>query len=237
MVPFECDDCVFWKITKRSSNKANQADTLLSECIRRANLDAFWSRSTKTVDQNRLMVNRQLFLSKTLGMPGPYVQTHPNPNYDYCGFEVAVSMLSMSIYSGGKHRVNHLQFDTVRRLRTAYGNYLRSSSQACHLNLSLVDQNGSYTRFCHDPCGSLWFHRFSEDMANRMGKVYLPYLAISHKLIIKFFSTIEDKIKESKPMLEHHNWVIMSSYCTVSYVLSLQGDEGFLLDINEMRKN
>jgi len=237
MVPFECDDCVFWKITKRSPSTANQADKLLLECIGRSNLDAFWSRSSKTVNQNRLIVNRQLFLSKTLGMPAPYVQTHPTPEYDHRGFEVAVSMIFMSVYSGDKHSENHLQFDTVRRSRTDYGNYLRSSNQASHLHLSLVDQAGSYTRFSHDPCGSLWFHRFSEGMANRMGKIYLPNLAMSHKLIIKFFSVIEDKIKESKPMLDKHNWVIMSSYCTVSYILSLRGDEGFLLDINEMRKN
>lgn len=237
MIPFECDNCIFWKLTRRVPDCGNYQDSLLLNCIRRANFDSFWSRSSKTVNQNRLMVNRQLTLSKTLGLNGPYVQTCRLPDYDYCGYEVAVSMLLMSIGSSGKHSNVNLQFDTVRRLRTAYEIFLRSSSEAGDLNCSIVDQDGSYTRLSQDPCGSLWFHRFAEAMGNRMGKVYLPNLAMTHKLIMGFFHVIESRIRDAKDQKSKHDLIIFSTYCAVSYVLSLRGDEGFLLDVKELRNN
>ena len=126
----------------------------------------------------------------------------------------------------------NLQFETVRRLRTAYGNFLRSSSKAGHLNCSIVDQDGSYTRLSQDPCGSLWLHRFAEGMANRMGKVYL-----THKLIMRFFHVIENRIRDAKDQKSKHDLIIISTYCAVSYVLPLRGDEGFLLDVKELRNN
>jgi len=69
-------------------------------------------------------------------------------------------MLMISVDKSGKHSKEYLQFDTVRRLRTAYGNFLRASNQACHINSSMVDTNGRYSRMYQDECGSLWFHRF-----------------------------------------------------------------------------
>ena len=237
MVPFECDWCIFWKLTKRLPNMQNYQDKLLMCCIRRAVLDSFWSRSTKTVNQNRLLVKRQVTLSRTLGLKSPFIQKTCMPNYDHCGYELATSMLLMSISSGGKHSSNNLQFDTVRRLRTAYGNFLRASSEACHLNLSVVDQDSTYTRLSQDPCGTLWFHRFAEGMANRMGKIYIPNMAMSHKLIVKFFQTLESQIEASKNSQAQHDLIIFCAYSTISYVLSLRGDEGFLLDVKELRAN
>jgi hypothetical protein len=40
----ECDLCVFRKLKKRSPDVTNPGDELLIACIRRINLDAFWSR-------------------------------------------------------------------------------------------------------------------------------------------------------------------------------------------------
>jgi hypothetical protein len=114
---------------------------------------------------------------------------------------------------------------------------LRSSSEAGHLNCSIVDQDGSYTRLSQDPCGSLWFHRFAEGMGNRMSKVYLPNLAMTHKLIMGFFHVIESRIRHAKDQKSKHDLINFSTYCTVSYVLSLRRDEGFLLDVKELRNN
>ena len=114
---------------------------------------------------------------------------------------------------------------------------MRSSSEASHLNLSVVDQDSTYTRLSQDPCGTLWFHRFAEGMANRMGKIYIPNLAMSHKLTLKFFQTLETQIHEAVDANTRHNLIVFCAYSTVSYVLSLRGDEGFLLDVKELRSN
>ena len=43
MVPFECDLCVFRKLRNRSPNPSSPPDKLLTACIQRVTLDAFWS--------------------------------------------------------------------------------------------------------------------------------------------------------------------------------------------------
>ena len=49
MCPFECDTCIFRKLKGRNSKSSSESDKLLLEFIRRANMDAFWSRATSTV--------------------------------------------------------------------------------------------------------------------------------------------------------------------------------------------
>ena len=167
LVPFECDYCLFWKLKEMVPRPDNHQDNLLLACIRQANLDSFWSRASSTVNRNRQLARRQMKLSSILGLPGPYVQESPLPIKDYCGVRIASTMLLMSIDTTGKHSNQYLQFDTVRRLRTTYGNFLRSSNQSCHINTSIVDGDGKYTRVSQDEYGTLWFHRFMEGMSNR----------------------------------------------------------------------
>jgi hypothetical protein len=61
MVSFECDYCVFSKIRRgERPNLAHESDKLLMACIRRVNLDSFWSRASRTVSSNRQVINRGL---------------------------------------------------------------------------------------------------------------------------------------------------------------------------------
>jgi hypothetical protein len=52
LVPFECDLCIFHKLQGESPKEGNPIDGLLLGCIRRINLDAFWSSLTATVNGN-----------------------------------------------------------------------------------------------------------------------------------------------------------------------------------------
>jgi hypothetical protein len=53
MVSFECDFCVFLKICLgERPNLAHASDQLLMACIRKVNLDSFWSRVSRTVSSN-----------------------------------------------------------------------------------------------------------------------------------------------------------------------------------------
>ena len=42
-VPFQCDLCIFRRITDEDPNPTSATNTLLLQYIRRANLDSFWS--------------------------------------------------------------------------------------------------------------------------------------------------------------------------------------------------
>jgi hypothetical protein len=64
LVPFDCDTCIFRKLTKtKSPDPRNPQHSLLKSCIRRMHLDAFWSRSTATVQGQKDKLKQGLVLS------------------------------------------------------------------------------------------------------------------------------------------------------------------------------
>ena len=52
MVPFECHICIFRKLRLSEPDMSSPTDTLLLVLLIRANLDAFWSSQTGTVEQH-----------------------------------------------------------------------------------------------------------------------------------------------------------------------------------------
>jgi hypothetical protein len=114
MVPFECDLCVFRKLTGRSCPALNNPqDRILQACIRRVLLDSFWSRASSTVIGNASRVALGLNLSELVGIPAPYLQQGPLPGFDHCGYGVAIQMVLHS-RRPGKHSPTHTQFETIR---------------------------------------------------------------------------------------------------------------------------
>jgi hypothetical protein len=103
------------------------------------------------------MLNQGLRYSKLAGLEGPYWYEGPLPAHDHCGYEVAIQMVLKS-RAPAKHSQNCTQFDNIRKLRSVYGNFLRSPPQANRQVMPLGDEKGQYQRFATDPCGSLWFH-------------------------------------------------------------------------------
>ena len=239
MTPFECDLCIFRKLRKADPRLNVSQDELLLVCIRRMNLDSFWARATTTVNQNRRQVNASLEFSKVLGLSGSFEHEGPYPAHDHCGYEVACNMLLYS-RKRGRHDPTHTQFATIRRLRSVYSNQCRAAPQANITHLSMVDTKGKYSRFATDKCGSLWFQRFIIGCENRMGVIWKPNLALSIPLLLAVLAEVEIRIWEAVGEEDHNLWIVFSTYSVVSYVLSLRGNEGVLLDlqgINEKWKS
>jgi hypothetical protein len=65
--PFECDDCVFFRITGGPSHPHNRQHQNLLDHIRRTNLDAFWSRAPGTIRKLTRMFHEELKVGQTLG--------------------------------------------------------------------------------------------------------------------------------------------------------------------------
>jgi hypothetical protein len=112
MIPFECDLCVFRKLKGRNPIPTSHEDKLLSACIRRANLDAFWSRAKSTALSNRDKVAFGLKMSAKVGLLGPYEADGSLPDSDHCGYEVAIEMLLHS-RQAGSYSDAYTQFDTI----------------------------------------------------------------------------------------------------------------------------
>ena len=235
MIPFECDGCIYRKLRGKNPPKREEdestTDSMLLAWIRCANLDAFWSLASSTVEGNARKMKLVLKFSTQVELSGPYHHTEALPSHDYCGYEVAIQMLLNSIRPG-KNNPKYTQFDTIRKIRTGYSNFIRASNQANSYTLTMNDQGGRYQRISSDACGSLWFKKFLKGCQNRMGQEWMPNKAFNTPLPKRFIREVEDQIAHSTDEDETHEWIVFSAYITTCYVISLRGNEGFLLDLD-----
>jgi hypothetical protein len=199
--------------------------------IRRMNLDALWSRATSTIEGNAGVVARGLRHSKLLGLTGPYLATGPLPYYAHCGYEVALQLLT-DYRERGSYQLTHKQFDTIRNFRSAYSNQVRSSAQVASHPMALEEDKGKrYTRFAEDPTASIWFARFIEGCKRRMVQDYRPNRGIITDLIKATLDMCLSLSDEALAPTHKRLWVKLGFYLAASYVTSLRGPEGRLLDL------
>ena len=97
MVTFECDLCIFVKLKGRYPVASSLTDRKVIACIRRINLDAFWSRATSTINNNLRSVKKILAASRKLEILGPFISFGPLPCEDHCGYQIAMSMVLASM--------------------------------------------------------------------------------------------------------------------------------------------
>ena len=88
-----------------------------------------------------------------------------------------------------------------------------------------------------DKCGSLWFQRFVAGCRNRMGVVWKPNLALSTPLLLQVLRDAEESLYDASDDKMKNNWLVFVTYVVVSYVLSLRGNEGLVLDLRAMHQN
>ena len=236
MVPFECDRCIFVKLKNRSPLLSSSQDKLLLIMIRRINLDAFWARQRRTVRENTNRIKLILGASETLGLSGPFEHPGPCPSYDHCGYELAIAML-MHSRRPGKYSKTHTQYETVRMLRSAYSSHVRTTPSLTSNQLSWVDKKGQYVRLTNDKCGSLWFNRFMIGLKIRMGHIFKPNVALSHSLLLQLIQKAEENITDDFKSSESAPWVVFVTYIVITYVLSLRGTEGQMLELGGIKKH
>ena len=96
-----------------------------------------------------------------VGFKGPFINECLFPNFFHCGYEVAISMLLYSTNTG-KSQSDRLQYDTIRKCQSTFGNQVHASPQSTAETVVLLDEKGRYTRFVRDPCSSMWYQRLLE---------------------------------------------------------------------------
>ena len=150
---------------------------------------------------------------------------------------MAVQLILQSNDSGN-YAEDHQQWDTIRKLRTAYSNQVRASAEANRNALAVGDMEGkSSQRISADPCAALWFQRFMAGCKRRMGQDWRPDRAISHQLMKALLAKVDEGMRTSKGSEERKRWIFAGCYFAICYVVSLQGPEGLLLDLEGLRKN
>jgi hypothetical protein len=236
--PFECDLCIFRKLFQVEPDPSTHTDPVLLAFIRRLILDAFWSRATGTVRNNRGTVKRNIEDLAKLGRPiGPYYDPGPTPSFDHAGYETALAVL-MDTKRAGRYDVSHKQWDASRKVKTAIANFekLHAHHPLSHLCL-LNEENGSTMRFHFGGSSSLWYQRFAQGCKARMGQDIRQNLALSTALWLAFLNKCERNVRKSESFNKGTRWVIVGFFFATEYVLSLRGPEGFMFEISLLKEH
>ena len=192
MTPFVCDYCVFHKIYGREPNLENPKHFEALVFIRRANLDAFWSRRTSTVAQNAARVKRTIIGLKDRFdiTEGPFYFRGPSTDYDSEGYVVALAVLQAST-NPGRHDKSHSQWQTVRHVKGAIANFERTFNEG----LALVDDDKAISQhFQEEGSSSLWYSRFAQGCRAQMGELVKKDLALESELIVAVLDRIDEKV-------------------------------------------
>ena len=181
--PFQCDLCWFRNLQKRSPTPGNLSDERLLEYIRRANLDGMWSREPSTVRSIRTGIVKVVEHCTRLGFEPDLPTIGPWPVKDIVAFHVALAQLSYA-QSKGRNQVDHLQFDSVRKLRTA-ASHVHEVSAAANGTTTHSFRNLQGRAFTNSSCPtqSRCFKKIIEGLLHRMGKQTKTNMGLDYRIL------------------------------------------------------
>ena len=222
LCPFQCDLCHFRNIQLRDPQSESRQDRNMMIAIRRANLDACWGRSTSTVKSNKSTLKRLVTIAHDdYGMTQPLPDMGPHELNDSWGMGLAITLLRKSL-DKGIHGPN-VQFETARRLRSAYSNLWGASKHALTLGVLAKETTKIFVTKCPGYC--LWFERFIRGMHSRMGDVRKPDAAISSLVMHALMHRVNADFVDADSYIERRYLARCGLYFLAGYLGSLRGEE------------
>ena len=227
MVPFQCELCHFWNTMKRDPDRQIANDKEILDFMRRANLDAFWSRETSTVTSNLKEAMRVEKTAFRLGMPSITPPMGPFPLEDGQGMSAAIAVLDRFLDKGVYERT--VQWDTFRRSMSAITNISQAAVGG------LQNSVGAYERkrmwISDSSTHQFWFSRFMTGVHKRVGQIRKPDKELTIDVIHAVDRLLENewenamRADERKTISEMGTWFI-GGFCT-----GLRGEEMLLIEL------
>lgn len=234
MCPFQCDECHFLNIMSRRPVPDKAEDVRMLNAIRRANLDAFWSREPPTVTKNLQDARRAVRISQSLGIPERKVfgAVSPFPLKDTFGMMEAVIILERST-DKGRH-AGSIQFQTMRKTRTMFANIYQASAKGQSEMVLVKDKNKFTLSKGITHCE--FFERFMQGAHKRMGDIVKPDRALSLPVLHRIMEAIESEWYLARTDAEKEELALEASFYLITYCGGLRGEETPLCDLTGMRK-
>ena len=232
--PFQCDWCWFYNLESRSPVAGSSSDRNLMGYIRRVNLDIMWSREPATIRGNLSQIRKLIKVPKELGMQGFNIPRGPWPVGDFVGFRLAVAMLRASQWKG-RYDPDYVQYDTIRKMRSALSNAHESSAVAAeHVGL-MKGERGRQFRITTSPTDSKLFQSFMLGMESRMGRMVKSNVGIDVRILKEILQRYNNDLLNVKTTWKRKRWIIMAgAYFVACYGASLRGNEGLYLEASSL---
>jgi hypothetical protein len=231
--PFQCEFCWFANIHKSEANRWYPDDARKLAYFRQVNLDVMWSREPSTVASTLSTLKKAKKASEDLGLDHVNISVGPWPIADTCGFQIAVEMLKLS-QNRGKNDKTYVQFDSIRKTRSAYANAYSSGPSRCLDNRKLRSDKGQLLSFVNGPTDSQLFSMFILGCEKRMGRLVKQDLGISLDVLQKMLEEYDTELKDHAVSNDRKRVVIV---CAAAFVIlwagALRGGEIFLMECSE----
>ncbi len=233
--PFECDYCSFYRLRRASPDMTQAEDVRLMTYIRRALLDAFWSRRPGTIHGLVNLFREQVEVGEDFG----FNMFHPlgpfNFNYD-SGMGASIGILWRS-RKPGLHEAT-MKFSSVRKARSLHTDiYNASSVNAADVMVWRSDR----TRFVATtaPTETEWFNRFMIGFKARVGERVKQDAAISIDVMVQLQATLELDWQHAITLGDsslQRDIAEQGTFYIVMYCASLRGFEGPKIDLGHTRR-
>jgi hypothetical protein len=228
LCPFQCDLCHFRNIQRRNPVPGLPKEKLLLQCIRRASIDAFWSRETSTVDANARGAKRLQEIGDSVGILAVCPAMGPFSLDDSAGMALAVSILLRSLDPGRTE--DTIQFSTARYLRSVYSNIYHASAEH-QTGMAVMAQGTSKTYVTNCQSYGYWFERFMRGVHKRMGEEVRSDYALSVKVLHKILGNLDLRWREATTPPRRKEVVEIALFLVLTFCLGLRGEEVVKMDI------
>ena len=222
--PFECDSCAFFRLKHRHADPRNRTDSLLQVYIRRAILDAFWSRRPGTVEGMRRLFFAQadvgvFFEIEMFDRIGPFPH-----DYD-SGMRSAIGTLWQS-QQPGRHEAKQ-KYSSVRKVRSLHTNLHNASAKAASSSLVWRSEKGRFITTTA-PSDREWHVRFMSGLHARIGDRRKRDAAISIEQMVAIQGFLERELREAikeQDSVSQRRTAEVACFFLVGYCGSMRGFE------------
>lgn len=234
--PFQCDHCWFVNINKREPEVSSLGDTRIMQYIRRVNLDVMWSRESGTVKNILGTLRKGKNLSEELGLIPVTLEVGPWPVEDNSGMQVAIELLRAS-QKKGKNDVTYVQFDSIRKLRSAYASVFQSSPSFARQCSVMKGEKGRVLEITNMPTDSTLFRKFMVGCEKRMGRLVIQEKGISIEMMLGVMDILEEEfLDDTIESRRRRTIAVCGGALVILYGGALRGGEIFLLEASELVK-
>ena len=230
-IPFECDLCHFRNICGRGPVFQSKRDAWTLLVIRRANLDAMWSRETSTVSNNlsRLKLDYRDAM-QVFSFEDPLPRLGHDDVKDRVGMKCAIMTLNASLRKG-KYTGN-LQWASMRKTPTWFENVFGAGEMSPELSVFASDEKKLYAS--DSPLASKWFPRFMLGAKRRMGVMRKQDEALTVDQLLGILEIMEKDWRSSTCEEEKKDIEEIAAFVVISFCVALRGEETPMTSVDGM---
>ena len=233
-VPFQCEYCWFGNLKKRDAVSSDPLDKLILGYAIRVNLDMMWSRERGTVNGWLSNIRKGRKMSEELGLAPVDLKIEAWPVCDNQGFQVAIETLRAS-QRPGRNDSSYTQFDTIRKLRTAYAIVNENTVGASGQHNLYKGEHGRMMVLSRNDTDSVLFRKFIQGVEKRMGRLVLQNIGISIDMLLLMLQGYEEELQEKALIDKQRKRRIIICGCAFVnlFVGALRGGEVLLMERTE----